>query len=365
MKSIIAYYKKHNKNILLILSLVLITLQIGSLESMESFPVQQINNKENNNSNDFIPNTLHRSTLEVWNYLINTVKSNEAIGKFISLLIDTNDNASIVYRENYLNYFKEYTVNEKKLMDDILSNKNVTSLIEKVYSNTTFLTENKSFAQFVNEIINNKNTDDYSILKKQEHVNNFIMLMENSDLLLHFLIRNCDKDAYYDFISLLQNDYVREILQMRNMRSIIQNVQNVFKVLPKFSGSIFLDNNVRNIVISELNNIYNENKKSLKYGDSILESIEEEDDEYENSTNSFIQMLKDHDSLVDYFKKNNNKKEYYNFIDILNNKEIKIALVNHNNKDEIISNIIDTLQLLDEDNLYKVMQEEIIRTLFE
>ena len=76
-------------------------------------------------------------------------------------------------------------------------------------------------------------------------------------------------------------------------------------------------------------------------------------------------MLKDHDSLMDYFEKNNNKQEYYQFIDNLKNKEIKNTLINHNNKDEIINNIIDTLQSLGKDNLYGAMQEEITRALFE
>ena len=77
MKNIIVHCKKCNKNMLLILSSILITLQTAPLEAMESLPAQQVNNKEeNNNSNYFIPNpllpnTLHKSTLGVWDYFIN------------------------------------------------------------------------------------------------------------------------------------------------------------------------------------------------------------------------------------------------------------------------------------------------------
>ena len=208
MKNIIVHCKKCNKNMLLILSSILITLQTAPLEAMESLPAQQVNNKEeNNNSNYFIPNpllpnTLHKSTLEVWNYFINTVKSDEATGKFVSLLIDRHNVDE--YNKNYLNYFKEYTVDDQNLLKNILSNKKVTRLIEKLRSNTTFITENKSFAQFVKAIIENKNTDNTSILQRQEYVNKFIMLMEDFGLLLYFFIMNCNnKDEYYDFIIII------------------------------------------------------------------------------------------------------------------------------------------------------------------
>ena len=165
-------------------------------------------------------------------------------------------------------------------------------------------------------------------------------------------------------------DQINEMQKDKNFCNKEKEKENLLNEIVKLIAGTQQNNTSLKELEDKSKNKTLTNKSFTQFYDSINknnnESNYEEIIKRQNNVNEFITMLEDPALLLNCFKKNNNKEEYYNFIYSLAHKKIKTALINHNNRERIISNIIDTLQSLDDkNNLYGMMKAEIIRILFE